>query len=344
MGQVSLESTIPARNRRTDLASGTALTLYVALASFVIHLLFAGNYGYFRDELYYIVSGQHLQLGYVDFPPLIAYIAAFMNFVAGDSLVGIHLVPALASSILIFVAGKIAKELGGSKWAQLLAAGATAVSAVMAWGSIFSMDVLDGLWWSLAAFLIVRLIKRDQTKLWILVGVVFGVGLLTKLTIAFFIFAVLISLAATKYRRYFKSPWFWGAGLLVLAFLTPYAIWNAMNGWPTVDFYIHHGGLNGSGPVGFLALQLLIMNPVNLPLVIAGLVFYLRRPAGSQFKLLGVAYIVLLIVFALTNAKPYFIGPMYPLLFAGGSLLFTAATSRRWVWWLTRRVFPVVLV
>jgi hypothetical protein len=101
---------------RKSLTSTTAIVCYLALADFIIHMLFAGNYGYFRDELYYIVSGtQHLSLGYVDFPPFIAYVAALVNVLSGDSLVSIHVVSALIESILVFVAGMIARELGGKE-------------------------------------------------------------------------------------------------------------------------------------------------------------------------------------------------------------------------------------
>ncbi|MFI5421100.1 MAG: hypothetical protein ACHQ1H_09050, partial [Nitrososphaerales archaeon] len=104
----------------------TALLAYLALADFVIHMLFSGNYGYFRDELYYIVSGtQHLSLGYVDFPPFIAYVAAFIFVFTKDSLVSIHFVSALVNSIVVFMAGMIARELGGGRRAQLLAAVST---------------------------------------------------------------------------------------------------------------------------------------------------------------------------------------------------------------------------
>lgn len=315
------------------LTGSTSLVLYVALTNFIIHMLVAGNYGYFRDELYYIVSGQHLQLGYVDFPPMIAYIAAVLNALAGDSLVAIHIVPALAGAALVFVAGMIARELGGNRWAQVLAAASTLVTAQLAFSSIFSMDILDALWWSLGAYLLVRIARRDRPRLWLLFGVVAGLGLFTKLTIAFFLFSLLIAIAATPARKHLRSKWFWMGSGIAVAFLFPYIIWNASNGWPTVDFYIHHGGLNGGGPADFILLQILIANPVNIPVVLAGLYFYLRSPSGSSYRFLGVALALLFALFAVIDAKPYFYEGAYPILLAAGSIVASqrAGQVRKWL-------------
>jgi 4-amino-4-deoxy-L-arabinose transferase-like glycosyltransferase len=267
--------------------------LSVAGADFVFHMLVAGNYGYFRDELYYIVSGQHLQLGYVDFPGMIAYLAALMNVLAGDGLVAIHVIPALAGAALVFVSGMMARELGGKRWAQVLAAVATLVTAQLALASIFSMDILDALWWSVGSYILIRLTKREEPRLWVLFGLVTGLGLMTKLTIVFFLLALIVALVLTDARRNIRSRWFWTGAAVAFLFLLPYVAWNVMNGWPTVDFYIHHGGLNGSGPADFVVSQVVIANPAGLPLVIAGLYFLLRSPSGAPFRFLGVALVLL---------------------------------------------------
>jgi 4-amino-4-deoxy-L-arabinose transferase-like glycosyltransferase len=315
------------------LAGEKAVLLYIAAANFAAHMLVAGNYGYFRDELYYIVSGQHLQLGYVDFPPMIAYIAAILNFLAGDALIAIHGVPALAGAALVFVAGMIAKELGGNRWAQVLAAVATVVTAQLAFSSIFSMDILDALWWSLAAYVLVRLVRRDNPRLWLAFGLVAGLGLFTKLTIAFFLASLLVGLLATPARRNLRSRWFWSGAAIAVSFLVPYIVWNAMNGWPTLDFYIHHGGLNGGGPLDFVLLQILIANPVNIPLVFAGLYFFLRSQMGRSYRMVGIALTLLFVVFTLTNSKPYFYEAAYPIILAGGAVLVSQKSGlvRRWV-------------
>jgi len=315
------------------LAGEKVVLLYIAAVNFAAHMLVAANYGYFRDELYYIVSGQHLQLGYVDFPPMIAYIAAILNFLAGDALVAIHVVPALAGAALIFMAGMIARELGGNRWAQALAAVATIVTAQLAFSSIFSMDILDALWWSLAAYLLVRIVRRENSRLWLAFGLVAGLGLFTKLTIAFFLVSLLVGLLATPARRSLLSKWFWAGAAVAVSFLVPYVVWNAMNGWPTLDFYFHHGGLNGGGPLDFVLLQILIANPVNVPLVFAGLYFFLCSQMGKSYRMVGIALTLLFVVFTLTNAKPYFYEAAYPVLLAGGAVLASqkAGLVRRWV-------------
>jgi len=43
-----------------------AVVCAFALTACVVHLLLDGRYGYFRDELYYAVCGQHLAWGYLD--------------------------------------------------------------------------------------------------------------------------------------------------------------------------------------------------------------------------------------------------------------------------------------
>jgi 4-amino-4-deoxy-L-arabinose transferase-like glycosyltransferase len=316
---------------RENLLSGTAIVLYIALADFIFHMLISNNYGYFRDELYYIVAGQRLSYGYVDFPPAIAVLAALMNVIAGDSLVSIHIIPAIASSAIVVMAGLLAREFGGGARAQVLAAVATMFSASLAVGSIFSMDVLDMLWWTVLAYLLVRIIKKDNNdpKLWVLFGLVAGIGLMTKLTIAFFLLSLVVAILFTSKRSYLKSKWVWVAALIALLILSPYIIWNWQFGWPTVDFFIHHGGLNGSGPASFLGYQVLIAGILGLPLAIVGVFFFLRSKLGRSFAPLGIAFLILLVVFTLTNAKPYFLMGAYPVMFAGGALLVERASRGR---------------
>ena len=318
---------------RKALLGDKAILAYIAAVGFVGHVLVAGNYGYFRDELYYIVSGQHLSFGYVDFPPMIAFLAAALNFIAGDSLLSIHVVSSLVGAFLVFVSGMIARELGGARRSQVLTAVATLGTLVfLATSSIFSMDIIDALWWSLCAYLLIRIIKRDQPKLWLVLGLVAGLGLMTKLTIAFFLFAIIVGLALTPSRRYFRTKWFWLGGLISFGFLLPYIMWNALSGWPTVQFYFNYGGLTGGGPLGFFLLQLFAVNLANVPLVILGLLFYFRGSSAKQFRAIGLAYVVLYVVFTLINAKAYFLVPAYPMLFAGGALFIEKTTrNRRWI-------------
>lgn len=321
---------------RQALTSDTALLIYLALISFIAHMLVAGNYGYFRDELYYLADGHHLAFGYVDQPFLIGWLAALLNILAGDSLVAIHIIPALAGAAIVVITGLIARELGGHRLAQALAAvGALFTLIFMATASIFSMDILDALWWTLGAYLVVRLISRDQSRLWLLFGLVAGIGLTTKLTMLFFGLALAVGLLVTPARAAFRQRWIYLGGAIAFAFLLPYMLWNAANGWPTVEFWRHYGGLSGGGPIGLLANILLILNIVNLPLAIAGLYFYFRAPAGKPYRALGWAVVILYALFTLINAKAYFFGPVFPALLAPGAVVFERAALIRRRPWIT---------
>jgi hypothetical protein len=285
----------------------------------------AGNYGYFRDELYYIVSGtQHLSLGYVDFPPFIAYVAALLNVISGDSLLSIHAVSALNESLLVILAGMIARELGGGRRAQLLAAVSTLLTfAFLAFGSLFTPDSFDSLWWSLLAYLVIRIVKRREQKLWVPVGIVVGFGLLTKLTIFFFVGALLISfLVIPSARQYLRSKWIVLACLMPVAFVLPMIYWNSINGWPMVWFYQEFtGDFSGGGPVNFLYTQLALVTFLNVPIVLIGLYFYLRSNEGNQFRAFGLTYLILYVFMTVLNMKTYYLAPAYPMLYAGGAIL-----------------------
>lgn len=335
---------------RSSLASTTALLACLGLADFVAHMLFAGNYGYFRDELYYIVSGtQHLSLGYVDFPPMIAYIAALLNVFTRDSLVSIHAVSALVQALLVFVAGMIAKELGGGRKAQLLAAVSTLLTfAFLAFGSLFTPDSFDSLWWSLLAFLVIRIVRRHELKLWVGVGLVIGIGLLTKLTIFFFVGALLISfLAVPTARQYLRSKWMILGGLLSIAFILPMIYWNSTNGWPMVHFYLEfRGDVSGGGPLNFFSTQLALMTYLNVPIFLMGLWFYLRPDDRGKLRALGVSYILLYAFMTVLDMKPYYLAPVYPMLYAGGAILIerSAISEKRLFRWFGSRPYLAGLI
>lgn len=313
-------------------------------------MAFATNYGYFRDELYYIVSGtQHLSLGYVDFPPFIAYVAAILNLISKDSLISIHVVPALNAALLVFVAGMITRELGGGRRAQILAAISTFVSlGFLAFGSILTPDSFDSLWWSLLAYLVIRIVMRKEPKLWILAGLVVGVGLLTKLTIFFFVAALFISfLVIPSSRKYLRSKWIAVGGLLSVAFILPMIYWNSINGWPMIQFYLEfRGDVTGGGPLDFFITQLAIISFLNAPLVVMGLYYYLKSNEGNGLRALGLTYFLLYAFMTVLNMKTYYLMPIYPMLFAGGAIMIerSSFTKKGFFRWFGSKTFVACLI
>ena len=325
--------------------SDNALLIYLAALDFLAHLAVGSNYGYFRDELYYMAAGRHLAFGYVDFPPFIAALAAAVHLILGDSLLALHVWPALAVSLAVLLTGLIARELGGGRFAQCLAALASLVAVTfLAIGSIFSMDSFDELWWTLGSYVLILLVKRQQPRYWLLFGLIAGIGLTTKITMAFFGVAVVIGFLLTSRRVYLRSRWLWLGGAIAVAFALPYVLWNLANGWPTVQFWSSYGGkLIGVSPLAFLAQEILTMNPATLPLWLVGLYFFFGTKEGREFRFFGWAFVVLYVLFTLSGAKFYFLAPAFPPLFAGGAVTLDRAVRRRGGGWI-RPAYTALLV
>jgi len=323
------------RTRKLLLGGGTILFL-LALVKLLVHLLTAGNYGYFRDELYYIAASERLDLGYVDFPPFVALATALARTTLGDSLLALALLPALAGSAVVVLAGLMARELGGGRFAQGIAALAVLVAPnFLVFGTFISMDAFDQLFWVSATYVLLLILKRNEPRLWLLFGLIAGLGLLTKLTMLSFGFAVLVALLITPARRQLLSPWPWIGGAIAVAFLAPYLYWNATNGWPTPEFWGEYGGkVDEASPVEFLIEQVVTMQPPTLPLWLAGLCYYLFAREGRPYRALGWIYVVLFVLFATLGSKFYFLAPAYPALFAAGGVVIERffAGRGRWRW------------
>jgi len=323
----------------------TPVLLALALLKFLIHLLTSQQYGYIRDEFYYIAASKRLAFGYVDFPPFIALLTRLVRETLGESLLALHLFPALAGAALVFLTGWMARQLGANRFGQVLAALATLVAPEFLGAySLLSMEPFDRLFWVLAICVLILIFKNDNPKAWLWFGLIVGIGLTNKVSLLYFSLAVVIGLALTPQRKYFRSIWLYLGGAIAIAFLLPYVIWNAANDWPTLQFFAAYGSkVYQASPLEFIAQQILIMHPFTLPLWIMGLV-YLFSKRGETYRPLGWCYLILMLIFMVQHTKYYFLSPMYPFLFAAGAVLFGQIVEARQRSWLKPAYVGLLIV
>jgi 4-amino-4-deoxy-L-arabinose transferase-like glycosyltransferase len=283
----------------------------------------SGRYGYHRDELYFLACGRHLAWGYPDQPPLVPLIARLMSDLAPASLVVLRLPAAFASAALVVLTGLLARELGGDRGAQLLAAASISVGAlVLGAGHLLSTTTFDLPLWALLCWLMALILRTGNDRLWLVAGLVTGVGLADSDLIAFLVAAVVAGLLISGPRRPFASAWFYAGGALALAMWAPYLVWQASQGWPQLAVARSiAGGSSGTSAPRWLLLpeQLGLISPYLAPVWIAGLVRLFRDRALRWCRALGVAYVVLAAAFLVTGGKPYYLGGMFPLLLAAGA-------------------------
>jgi hypothetical protein len=319
-----------------------------ALASCKLLVQLAGinHYGFFRDELYYIACGQHLAWGYVDQPPLIAFLAWIGRHGLGTSLFATRLLPILAGAAVVYATGRIAAELGGGLFAQFLAAIAILFApAYIAFDSFLSMNAFEPLFWLVCAWIAIRIVKGASPRLWLLFGVVAGLGLENKHSMLVFGFAIVVGLLLSGHARLFRSKWIWLGAALALVIFLPNLLWEARNGWPQIEVVRNAQQFKNEAisPLQFLFEQVLFLQPLALPLWLAGLLWYFASPEGKRFRFLGWSYLFVLAIFIVLGGKSYYALPIYPVLMAAGGVAleaFFAAPARRWM----AVAFPALLV
>lgn len=313
---------------------GSRITLAIAVAIILLHIATNARYGLHRDELQFLADGRHLDWGFVAYPPFTAAVERLSMAIFGLWLPGLRLFSVLAQATAIVIAGAMARDLGGRASAQAITAFAVALSPLPLFeGTEFQYSSFDYLWWVLASWAVLRLLRSENPRWWILIGASLGLGLETKYSILFYIAGLLGAMLLTPARRWFLNRWFWAGVAITLLIVLPNAIWQIQHNLISYRFLqnIHARDVRIGRTDGFFHDQIKIcFNIAALPLALAGIYDTFR---SRTYRAIAWLFILTLALFALAKGRGYYTAPLYPMLLAAGAVA--------WQRWLALR--PAIL-
>jgi hypothetical protein len=298
-----------------------AAVIVLCAAKLLLHLLTSvQRYGYFRDELYYLDLGRHLAWGYVDCAPLVA-VYARIALMLGGSLAALRMIAALAGTALVALSILIARELGGGRYAQWL----TGLMVLLCPGllmmdSFLSMNAFEPLFWMGCAWMVARFLRTGDSRLWVWFGVLAGLGLENKHSMAFFGVSVVVALLLTEHRREFLKPWIWIGVAAMLVLFAPNLIWQIRHHFPTLEDMENVRRTHKNvvlGPVAFVGRQILDIHPVLFPVWLTGLAWMLW---SRRWRVLGLTFVVFFVLMEAMHGKEYYLFPIYPMMLAAGAV------------------------
>ncbi len=314
----------------------------IAIFNIAIHLTVAGNLEYHRDELLYFTLGMHPAAGYATIPPLTGLLAWLVQNLFGFSIYSVRLFPAIASGIMILLMSKIALELGGSRYASILAAiGFTIAGFALRTFSLFMPVYLDVVFWTLIIFIILRYVNTRKENYLFWLGIISGLSLLNKYLPGVLFLGLIVIIPFTRYREIFTKKMFWlgiGAGLIVFL---PNLIWQIKMDFPVTGHLseLNRTQLTNVNRLTFLAEQFMMTSWASV-LTVAGMIYLLSNKKAAPFRFLG--YLALFVIFFLmfVRGKSYYTIGIFPAIIAAGAVSydFGLKTIR------SRIILPVTMI
>jgi hypothetical protein len=292
-----------------------------AILKILFHLLLP-EYGYHRDEMYYVAIADGFSFSNLDMPPGSPLYLKLFLVLFGHSLKVVHLAAAVCGAIVIVFGMLIAKELGGKRYALILTGIFLLFSGLLIFGSLYSYDDPTFVVWGAVFYILVRLLKGADQRLWLVAGLMLGIGMLTKLTILFLGFTLFVSLWLVPQRSWYKRPWIWLAGVIALLCAVPYMLWQQAHGWYFLSYAASYAGrtTHSSPVIDFLWNQILPNNIAMLPVWAIGLAMLLFKREWKLYRIFGYVYIVLCLAMFFLGGQFYFMLPIYAVLVAAGSV------------------------
>jgi hypothetical protein len=321
------------RRLREIVFSDLGILVLLALSRIILHLLTNSQYGFHRDELGFLADARHLDWGFVTYPPLTPFIGRIALELFGPSTVGVRFFSSLAQGTALVITGLMAGELGGKRWAVIVAGLAVWIAPVsLIQGALFQYVSFDYLWWVLAAYCMLRLLKTENPRWWLGIGAAIGLGMMTKFTMGFFAIGIAGAVLLTPARRYLKSIWLWaGIGVALVLFL-PNLIWQIQHDFISLQHLsaIHAHDVQIGRANNFLLDQFVLgANPFTFPIWLAGLYSYFFIRSSRPFRTLGWMYLIPLVLFAVSQGRGYYLAPAYPMLLAAGAVAVEGWLARR---------------
>ena len=312
--------------------------LAAAALRLVLHAAVGNGNGFQLDELHFLACGRRPAWAYVDHPALVPWLARVAGSLFGPGITPAELrgFSALAGAATVVFAGLLAREIGGKRYAQGMAALTVLVMPLfVSSGELFTTVVFDQMAWALAFWLVARTLRTGAGHGWLLVGLAAGVGLEIKLTMYLFGLGLAVALVATPIGRgHLRTVWPWLGGVLAGVLILPNVFWQQTHGWATLEFMRNnnHWTRQDWTPTTFLLAQVAFAGPLAVPLLALG-----ARWAGSRGAVPGARFLVWIAgtvgaVLLVLQGKAYYLGPVYPALAALGG-----AALEAWGPWLAER-------
>jgi len=326
------------------------LIIVIALTNLAIHIITTDffAYGIFRDELYYLACSNRLDLGYVDHPPFSIYFLAFWKWLFGDSMFSIRLIPAIVSSLSLFMLGLFTNRLGGGRTAIIIAMLTYMLTPIfIGMNTIFSMNTFDFLFWITSTYFLLRIIQEENPKLWIWLGIVIGLGLLNKASMLWLSAGVFLGIIFNPLRKYLKTKYPYIAGLIALVIFSPFIIWNITHDFAHLEFMQNAASTKYSGltPISFLLDQLLILNPLAIFIWLPGVYFFFFNEAGRKYEAVIFIWLATFLILLINgHSKGEYIAAAYQILFAGGAVMIEKWSSERKFWLKYLIAVPVIFM
>ena len=312
----------------------------IALAVLALMIALASRYGYFVDELYFFDCLRHLSASYVDQPGLAPLLMRFSVAVFGTSATAIRILPALAAAGTVVIGALTAREFGGTRRAQFVAAlGVATMPELLSSAHVANTTSYDLLAWSAFAFVALKVERTGQPRWWLLAGVVLGLGLSDSRLIVSFAIVLVIGLWISGGRRLVTNRWALGGALIAALCAVPDLWWQTQHNWAGYTFTHSLNQQNGGPghiPTWFVG-QLFLVSLALVGVWIGGL-RHLWRSRNPMWKALFWSYAILFVLFAVTSGgRIYYLAGAYIYLLAAGAVAIDARWSSR-----RRRVFYTV--
>jgi hypothetical protein len=208
------------------------------------------------------------------------------------------------------------------------------------------MNSLDIMFWLLAIHALLGAAERGALRHWLLLGLVLGLGLLNKTSVLWLGAGVGAAiLLSGQLRRQLATPGPYVAAALALVLFSPFVLWNALHGWPHIEFMRNatEGKYSSLTRARFVADQFLAMNPLTSLISLPGLAWCLAHREGRRWRALGIIFLTVFAVLLINpHTKSEYMAPAYPMLFAAGGV---ALELMRRPWRTAAvRLLPVLLV
>jgi Dolichyl-phosphate-mannose-protein mannosyltransferase len=307
----------------TPLRVSLAIGAVAATLEAAVVLPFLGRYGWDRDELYFLSAARRPTWGYVDFPPVTAWIGWVVHRLFGDSLDALRLTSLAAMLAATVLVALTARELGATARVQAAAALVWGLSPYgLSAASIFHPTWFDVLCWVALLYTLVVSLGRRRPHLWLVAGAIAGIGLETKYTIAFLLLSILVALLLTDGRRLLTTRWPWLGLAVALLLVAPNLVWEARHGWPSVHFFAGQDAKTASDtpPATYVGQQFLL--GAGIVVAAVGVVSFWRTP---RLRPLALVPPLVTVLFLVERGRGYYPLPADSVAIAAG----TIAIARR---------------